>query len=529
MKKFLFLVAVALFSFGANAQNLLWKSTIADVSGNDVVNLNSPVAMDKDGNLYVTGTQRDAFDFAGNEVAVLGVGAYIAKYNAEGTELFAIALHGGIDITAIATDADNNLYVAGSYSDQAYITDVEGVAGEYQVIGTEKEEGAFLAKYDSNGNLLAVKSYQAILPLEEYFDEMWQEWLSGINGMPYYGSDPTVSISKIVADGSKVYAQFNYTGDVVVGDGLTLKAKYLFVWGMAYNEASNIAIVSFDTTLASSANVAVMTVADSAADASGIDAFNFVVDGENVYVAAFATGNIVLTTSAGDQAFDFATSDDNSGNIEEGAVVANLGKKAVKFSNELYPGYGYYNTIQGMDVVNGNLCLVGTFEGKCAFDNSKAAIGASDVFVASVKAETLEANFVSTNANDEGAVNQYYEETVGAIFNNESVSVISKVVDMNGESEDAYSNYNVSYDGTFSSIVNPMPATAVAYNDNAMAVVYCYGATRVRVYANSAFTAIENVVAEVENSAIYDLTGRRVNEMTTPGIYIVNGRKMFVK
>ena len=42
-------------------------------------------------------------------------------------------------------------------------------------------------------------------------------------------------------------------------------------------------------------------------------------------------------------------------------------------------------------------------------------------------------------------------------------------------------------------------------------------------------TAIENVEVENEVKAIYDLTGRRVEEITAPGIYIVNGVKRVVR
>ena len=42
-------------------------------------------------------------------------------------------------------------------------------------------------------------------------------------------------------------------------------------------------------------------------------------------------------------------------------------------------------------------------------------------------------------------------------------------------------------------------------------------------------TAIENVEVENEVKAIYDLTGRRVEEIAAPGIYIVNGKKVLVK
>ena len=49
------------------------------------------------------------------------------------------------------------------------------------------------------------------------------------------------------------------------------------------------------------------------------------------------------------------------------------------------------------------------------------------------------------------------------------------------------------------------------------------------VKAKGENTAIENVNVEVENDVIYDITGRRVKEITNAGIYIINGKKTFVK
>ena len=44
-----------------------------------------------------------------------------------------------------------------------------------------------------------------------------------------------------------------------------------------------------------------------------------------------------------------------------------------------------------------------------------------------------------------------------------------------------------------------------------------------------AVTSIENIAVENNETVIYDITGRRVNEITNAGIYIVNGKKVFVK
>jgi hypothetical protein len=42
-------------------------------------------------------------------------------------------------------------------------------------------------------------------------------------------------------------------------------------------------------------------------------------------------------------------------------------------------------------------------------------------------------------------------------------------------------------------------------------------------------TAIEEVETEVAETVIYDLTGRRVSEITEAGIYIIGGKKVLVK
>ena len=45
----------------------------------------------------------------------------------------------------------------------------------------------------------------------------------------------------------------------------------------------------------------------------------------------------------------------------------------------------------------------------------------------------------------------------------------------------------------------------------------------------NAVTSIENIAVENGENVIYDITGRKVKEITNAGIYIVNGKKVFVK
>ena len=64
-----------------------------------------------------------------------------------------------------------------------------------------------------------------------------------------------------------------------------------------------------------------------------------------------------------------------------------------------------------------------------------------------------------------------------------------------------------------------LPASALPQTLNAKALKF-----------NFDTTGVEGVKVETEGKkVIYDLSGRRMNEMTQPGVYIVNGKKMMVK
>ena len=119
----------------------------------------------------------------------------------------------------------------------------------------------------------------------------------------------------------------------------------------------------------------------------------------------------------------------------------------------------------------------------------------------------------------------YYETTATADVEGNllSGSLFNKNVD-----EEAYvladGEYGVGLykakmtDGTWLNNANKayLPASAVANK-----AIAFYG------FEWNGTTGVEGVVAEgAENSAIYDITGRRVKAIAAPGIYIVNGRKV---
>ena len=69
-------------------------------------------------------------------------------------------------------------------------------------------------------------------------------------------------------------------------------------------------------------------------------------------------------------------------------------------------------------------------------------------------------------------------------------------------------------------------------NNSHKAYLYVEGTQNAASYSfrfGEGTTGVENVEVENEVKAIFDLTGRRVEAITAPGIYIVNGKKVLVK
>ena len=97
------------------------------------------------------------------------------------------------------------------------------------------------------------------------------------------------------------------------------------------------------------------------------------------------------------------------------------------------------------------------------------------------------------------------------------------------------------YDENWNMILAPITAEGVYKLDLSQIVVqygldkvsYTYGASgsveKTITWTIGENTAIEGIEAEAENAEIYDLTGRRIKNITNAGIYIVNGVKKVIK
>ena len=133
-----------------------------------------------------------------------------------------------------------------------------------------------------------------------------------------------------------------------------------------------------------------------------------------------------------------------------------------------------------------------------------------------------------------GAANAYdFTITTAEAFNgtNLMAGTVAKTLVAKAENTECYVLANGEVGVGLYAAVNGEDKTKF-YNAGHKAYLAVEGANGIKSYSfrfEDGTTAIENVEVENEVKVIYDLTGRRVEAITAPGIYIVNGVKRVVR
>ena len=153
---------------------------------------------------------------------------------------------------------------------------------------------------------------------------------------------------------------------------------------------------------------------------------------------------------------------------------------------------------------------------------------------------------VSTDANGNEVGSMKYYSSKFTLYINENVATPIKytitvpegysLTEMKVKNSTKSHKAHIDYDLRSYSLENTTTEQTIKFveGDNAF---YLYGEvgrtiylTSLTVTKNGEETAIDEVKSENgEVKAIYDLTGRQINEITKAGIYIVNGKKVLVK
>lgn len=157
MKKFILLILAAI-SLDISAQTTEWVKTFGGSADDE----GYKCAVDFDGNFFLTGTSSDIVELG--DVTIESKGkrdGFLLKTDKNGNAIWAKSFGGDkTQLTygrAVAVDADNNVYVAGSFSDTLNIENKQFVAENVE--GVSNVPDCFIAKYSKDGNFQWVKVF----------------------------------------------------------------------------------------------------------------------------------------------------------------------------------------------------------------------------------------------------------------------------------------------------------------------------------------------------------------------------------
>jgi len=168
------------------------------------------VTVDAAGNIYVTGIYSDSATFSGTVLnGNGGTEIFVVKYNSNGQLVWARSA-GGLktdDGSGIALDGLGHLYVAGRFDSAATFGSTNLLsAGGYD---------AFLAKYDTSGNLIWVKIGGGAG--EDYLKDIECDSQGNILGTGYFTTQATFGTVPLTAVGGRdvFFIKYNPAGDVI--------------------------------------------------------------------------------------------------------------------------------------------------------------------------------------------------------------------------------------------------------------------------------------------------------------------------
>jgi len=131
--------------------NVLWAKSPRGTGGNEAYS----VGVDASGNSYITGVFTNPLLIFGSDTATYYGGStiFLAKFDVNGNFLWVRSAGGGwFDFSySVAVDASGNICIAGSYSSPSISF---GAYHLINLINSGSSNDLFIAKYDSNGNVI---------------------------------------------------------------------------------------------------------------------------------------------------------------------------------------------------------------------------------------------------------------------------------------------------------------------------------------------------------------------------------------
>lgn len=552
MRRTLLIAACSLFLAGTQAfaadQQKWSKSVENTVSKWEELNLQAPTAVDNAGNTYATGAFTQPIVIGSAVLDPIANSAYLAKYDAEGNVAWAVGLRGAATITAITTDEQNNVYVAGTLADAVEVgsTDgktqtINGKAGE-----VENQVSSFIAAYSAEGALKATKV-------------IWTETdatvAEAIPNGSYEGS-PNIQINHLAVAGNKLYASALYTGDLTMDD-MKWEGSYLDLFGYYMDYVSG-GIFSVDkTTLSQTTSIAnIVTTGLFTMGTSAVKSISLTYRWNDIYMCFSASGNV--TYNKADQTsedFVFPESEEASGYVVSSIKEGRINSKTFTTTITKSTAFG---SVNDMKIEGENLYIAGCFQEALAFDNTLTAKDACDLYTVALNKNNFELQWAAqSNLNEgNGDAQHFYENFTAMTVNNGEVSLYGYVIQNQDNKKTITKSlaYTCSNSTTTSNDV-PLLVTGAATNGTTKALLSANitdFSTTLAAYTVSGGDGINGVkalsaqrvgntfyFAEPNDITVYDLQGRmlkQANHATSvsiddlnQGIYILSNGKSTMK
>lgn len=429
MKKTLLIASLGLLSMSLQIQAEevnTWSAKITGVTSAEDLYLQAPVCIDNAGSTYTTGQFTEAITIGSTTLEPVANSAYLAKYNADGTSAWAISLSGAATITSVTTDESNNVYIAGTFADVVTVGSTDGKTQEIKGLEGADKTTSFIASYNANGELQAVRSFQAQVNAEVANSGMYEV----IDGYPY------ISIGHIEASNGKIYASATHTGDVSIDD-MKWNGMYLNVFDFMYSDLESGGIFALNATdLKGATSVAHIGVSEQLQYTQmGFENLNFTVDNGTVYLCFVANGKIKY--DAAGKSEEITLTYDDLGSFEHAYIVSSIKDATVNTKTFHAPAHtesAAYNRIGALKADDKNLYIGGTFFQQLAFNNEQTHTDGTDLFVAALNKETLELQWSNVSGLSEGDGKYFSENFNTMTVNNGVVSVYGYVLqDQNNE------------------------------------------------------------------------------------------------
>ena len=551
MRKSILLITSVFFSFCGYSQENLFENISQFAIGSEMIDGAGAVAYDNEGNMLLLGAFRAAVDFdpgaSSNVIEPLGSpDIFLAKYTSEGTlvwvfNLGRISLSNGMDGNGLAVDANNNIYITGSFSNTVDFDP----SGDVHPATSSGGKDAFLAKYASDGSFQWVKTFGS--SAYDYGDVV----TIGADGSIYLGLKYAGTVDLDPGEGEVSVSPQAGAADATL---LKLNSNGEYQWHYTLSTANNDAVTAI--ALSDGGQIAVGATINGATSGFGErDMFLAVLNADgaeswsynfNNYEKANRISTIIFTEDDAEMYIggriegetDFAPSPDNTVQVDPLFADVFMAKYTVADGSLIWArnvvSAGTGDFLVGMTESGTALMVTGSFDVSITFNpnnpgSTVPSAGGSDIFLAAF--DNADGSFLSAatyggEGNELAVAAHFLPEgklvLAGDFFGSVQLGSSQDPVSSNGYSDIFFGEFsymtNVSDKLTLAASgdklnIYPVPATTNLFLELPQSTVH-----------TAATLKVFNVVGELTRLQRVDFAGntyRMSIEDLKPGVYIL--------